>query len=193
MEFTKILLLSETHRRPTWLIGDGYAPSETNTHVETHRRPICLQSPTHILIFKNILFAYLYTLVRTRIRNVGLRWDMSVSDEFPMKHVIRYVGLRYFFDGSPINMSVSNGSPIIIIFSWTLGNAILLNPYGMFNSMVLLSKMKAWNLQKFEIIYNGLTSFTHILTVKKILNNSSFPSIILGVLLVVFNILRLMT
>ena len=145
MEFTKILLLSETHRRPTWLIGDGYAPSETNTPVETHRRPICLQSPTHILIFIYILFAYLYTLARTRIRHVGLRWDMSVSDGFPMKHVIRYVGLRYFFDGSPINMSVSNGSPIGL---WWVSdnNNIFMNSWKCHFTKPL------WNVQ-----FNGFT------------------------------------
>ena len=77
--------------------------------------------------------------VLSRIRHVGLRWDMSVSHE-ACRSLIRHVGLQQVSNQacqSPISlrsgMSVSDGSPIrhvglcwvsdrspkIIIFSWT--------------------------------------------------------------------------
>ena len=99
------------YRRPTYLIGNGdplgtdiphqrltcpirdqYAPCikdrsaqlGTNMHVDTHRRPTCLQSPIGILthIYINIL---------------SFRWGMSVSYGSPNKHVV-------VSDGSPIGL-----------------------------------------------------------------------------------------
>ena len=152
LEFTKILLLSETYRRP---IGDRHAWSET------HWRPTCLigdQSETdmpdrrpigdrHSLLETDMpaesnwnshlfKFTYFYIIcaylhwnnVRTLIRHVNLQWAFNYACRSPMCLLLgMYVGLRSgmsvsdqspikhvkVFDGSPIrHMLVSDGSPI---------------------------------------------------------------------------------
>ena len=131
IEFTKILLLSETNRRPTCLIGDlnmlhrrpghpsletdmsdrrpvgdRHAQSKTDMLVETHRRQACLHGVESEFkyAYLYILFAYLYwNDVRTLIRHVGLRPSMFVSDVSPIRHVC----LRCVSDRSPIKIIFS--------------------------------------------------------------------------------------
>ena len=139
-EFTKILLLSETHRRPTCLIRD---PSETdmpdlqistcfirNTS-ETNmpfRWPTCLidsPSETGIVgmrltyLIRDQLTCLIGDTLETDMTNRSPTRESDMPDlesdgayRFPIKHV-------EVSDGSPIGNSVSNRSPIIIIFSWT--------------------------------------------------------------------------
>ena len=138
LEFTKILLLSETyrrpirdlletdmpHRRPTCLIRDQHASSET------HWRPTCLiRDPWSPMGLQS---GMLVSDEACR-SSIGLWWDLLVSDGSQMRHVglpMRHIGLRWGMSisyrslfrhvGLQSGMSISDGSPIIIIFSWTL-------------------------------------------------------------------------
>ena len=131
---------SETHRRPTCLIRD---PSETdmpdlqistcfirNTS-ETNmpfRWPTCLidsPSETGIVgmrltyLIRDQLTCLIGDTLETDMTNRSPTRESDMPDlesdgayRFPIKHV-------EVSDGSPIGNSVSNRSPIIIIFSWT--------------------------------------------------------------------------
>ena len=104
LEFTKILLLSETYRRPIRdlletdmphprPIGDQHVSSETLGHPWVSN-PACWSLMRHVglqLVSDETCWSLM-----------GLRWGMLAS--------------RWGISG----MSISDGSPIIIIFSWTL-------------------------------------------------------------------------
>ena len=133
-EFSKISLLSETHRTPICLIGD---PSDTSTCFIGD--PSDTDMPQYIIpiyinkkkVYKNkIIFKCVEISIRLR-RHFGLRWGMSVSDGSPMRRVglqwgrsvsdELFRGLRWVSDQaclSPIYLRwVSDRSPLIIIFS----------------------------------------------------------------------------
>ena len=118
LEFTKILLLSETyrrpirdlletdmpHRRPTCLIRDQHASSET------HWRPTCLiRDPWSPMGLQS---GMLVSDEACR-SSIGLWWDLLVSDGSQMRHVglpmrhIRYVDLRWVSDNNNIFVNSS--------------------------------------------------------------------------------------
>ena len=118
-----LLEIDMTDRLTTFPLGDPSEPS--------------LPSPIRILknkyfnifIFICFLLTYVYwnNIIRCLIIHVGLRPSMSFSDRLSIRHVGFRLGMsvserssikhKEVFDGSPRSgMSVSDGSPIIMIF-----------------------------------------------------------------------------
>ena len=116
-DFTKILLLSETHRRPTCLIRDRYA----------HRRPTCILwwfFDMSVSVLSPIRYLWW-----SQIRHVGLQPSMSVSNQ-ACRSTTKHLGLRWVTDKNNI-----------FVHSYILFNVKQLN---FFLSVELFNVWKTW-------------------------------------------------
>ena len=105
-EFMIILLLSETHWRPTRLIGDRHTSLETHqTCLINHvclwwvSDQACWYPIRHVGPRSGKLVSY--ETCWSPMRHVGLRWGMSVFDEVCWSP-IRHLGLRWISDNNNI-------------------------------------------------------------------------------------------
>ena len=153
MEFAKILILSETHWRPSCLIGDCNMPDwrptcqirdrhASSTTDMPNWSPSCLIGEPLRLTSKETHCTCLI-FDGSQIKRFRIWWGILISDK-ASRSLMRHVEVSEEAYQSSIRMSVSDGSPIMHVgLRWVSDRS----------SMVIIFSWTPWNVELFSVTY----------------------------------------